>query len=117
MASVKKYNRFKKNNLSLSILMVGLSYGSSYAFAEEVFNPAFLDDGDTDMQISDLSKFNQIEYKPPGVYRVEIYVNGSRIRTQDISFVEKEKENENDDISKKRDAKSQQCLDIRKPWQ
>ena len=94
MASVKKYNRFKKNNLSLSILMVGLSYGSSYAFAEEVFNPAFLDDGDTDMQISDLSKFNQIEYKPPGVYRVEIYVNGSRIRTQDISFVEKEKEKE-----------------------
>lgn len=76
----------------LSMLMAGISYGSSYAFAEQIFNPAFLDDGTSDMNVSDLSKFNQRQYQPQGVYRVEIFVNESRIKTQDIRFIEKENE-------------------------
>lgn len=82
---------FKLNKLSLSILMIGIAYYSSNVYAEEIFNPAFFDDSNIDVTISDLSKFNKLEYNLPGNYRVDILLNGRRVKTLDINFFEKEK--------------------------
>ena len=80
---------FKKNKILY--LLFGLIFTSTIenTFAEEIFNPAFLTDGhSSDIIISDLSKFNQKKYQPPGVYRVEILVNNEKVDTEDVVFIE-----------------------------
>lgn len=58
--------------------------------AEQVFNPAFLSDGLSGSQISDLSKFENTTHQLPGIYRVEVSVNNEFMFTQDVNFVEKQ---------------------------
>ncbi|WP_234257043.1 fimbrial biogenesis usher protein [Pectobacterium sp. IFB5596] len=52
--------------------------------AETFFNPTFLSDDPS--AIADLSRFDNGEGQPPGIYRVEIYVNAEYAVSRDIAF-------------------------------
>ncbi|WP_151810636.1 fimbria/pilus outer membrane usher protein [Acinetobacter bereziniae] len=72
-----------------SIMAINVVY-IDHAYAEKVFNPAFLTDSLPNMQIADLSKLQSSQQQLPGVYRVEIYANDQYILTRDIQFIEKQ---------------------------
>ncbi|UUE34583.1 fimbrial biogenesis usher protein [Pectobacterium aroidearum] len=52
--------------------------------AETFFNPTFLSDDPS--AIADLSRFDKGEGQPPGIYRVEIYVNAEYAFSRDVAF-------------------------------
>lgn len=52
-------------------------------WAENYFNPAFLSDDPS--KIADLSHFEG-NGQAPGVYRVDVYINGALLTTRDIAF-------------------------------
>ncbi|XJK98542.1 S/F1C fimbrial usher SfaF/FocD [Escherichia coli] len=74
-------NRMKFNILPLAFF-IGIIV--SPARAELYFNPRFLSD-DPDA-VADLSAFTQGQELPPGVYRVDIYLNDTYISTRDVQF-------------------------------
>lgn len=53
------------------------------SWAENYFNPAFLSDDPS--KIADLSHFEN-NGQAPGVYRVDVYLNGALLTTRDIAF-------------------------------
>ncbi|HBS5892209.1 TPA: fimbrial biogenesis usher protein [Klebsiella aerogenes] len=53
------------------------------SWAENYFNPAFLSDDPS--KIADLSHFED-NGQAPGVYRVDVYLNGALLTTRDIAF-------------------------------
>lgn len=57
--------------------------------AEQVFNPAFLSDGLSNSQVSDLSKFENSKNQLPGLYRVDVITNDEFMFTRDVNFIEK----------------------------
>lgn len=69
--------------LTLSLL---LSVETRLSYAEQYFDPAFLSDGQSTINVSDLSHFERNDFQLPGIYRVEISVNDSYVTTRDISF-------------------------------
>ncbi len=86
-------SKAKRKNFLSPILLTFFYFNCSYGFAEETFNPDFLSDGQSSgITISDISKFNRIKYQPPGIYRVDVFVNGENFFTKDLLFIEKENE-------------------------
>lgn len=79
-------NQKSINYINVAAILLVLKCG----YAEEYFNPAFLKDGLSDADVSDLSHFYEGKNILPGTYRVEIYVNGEYFSTQDITFFENE---------------------------
>ncbi|MFW1745484.1 outer membrane usher protein FimD [Acinetobacter guillouiae] len=79
----------KKLSFCVAIAMGLFTFTSEEAYADQTFNTAFLKDGLSDAQISDLSKFENSNYQVPGIYRVEVYSNNEFVTTRDINFVEK----------------------------
>ncbi|MBJ7223484.1 MULTISPECIES: fimbrial biogenesis usher protein [unclassified Brenneria] len=63
-------------------LCVALPAASAYA--ELFFNPAFLSNDPA--AVADLSRFEQGKGQPPGVYHVDIYLDGEYVATRDIKF-------------------------------
>ncbi|MEM8305754.1 FimD/PapC N-terminal domain-containing protein, partial [Morganella morganii] len=61
-------------------------------YADEFFNPAFLSDNGN--EVADLSRFDKGLGQAAGEYRVEVFLNGEYVATQDILFVSNEKEDE-----------------------
>ncbi|MGJ7179940.1 FimD/PapC N-terminal domain-containing protein [Morganella morganii] len=61
-------------------------------YADEFFNPAFLSDNGN--EVADLSRFDKGLGQAAGEYRVEVFLNGEYVATQDILFVSYEKEGE-----------------------
>ncbi|WP_092877250.1 fimbria/pilus outer membrane usher protein [Izhakiella capsodis] len=79
---------FKLSRLAqLVICQIALSTGiSGMVSAEEYFNPALLEIDNPAQGKADLSIFEDSELQPPGTYRVDIYLNGSAVDTQDVTF-------------------------------
>ncbi|MXE85897.1 hypothetical protein FQ040_26055, partial [Escherichia coli] len=73
---------FKLHNLSVAII----ACLSSAAYAEDYFDPDLLSLGNRDMSLTDLSAFSEQGYSAPGVYIVDIYVNGNYLKTDSIRF-------------------------------
>lgn len=71
---------FKLNALALVIASAFINNVN----AETYFNPAFLS-SDT-AAVADLSRFGNGSNQLPGVYRVDIYLNGSFIENRDVNF-------------------------------
>ena len=59
---------------------------SPYAYARERFNPAHLETGAGGLATTDLSAFEVRGGQQPGRYRVDIYVNDSKVDTRDVEF-------------------------------
>ncbi|ATA24614.1 hypothetical protein BIY26_20010 [Brenneria goodwinii] len=64
------------------ILSIALPFGG--ASAEEYFNPSFLSNDPS--AVADLSRFERGEGQPPGLYRVDIYINDEFATSRDVSF-------------------------------
>ncbi|EHT7060013.1 fimbrial biogenesis outer membrane usher protein [Escherichia coli] len=79
---MKIKSTFKLHNLSVAII----ACLSSAAYAEDYFDPDLLSLGNRDMSLTDLSAFSEQGYSAPGVYIVDIYVNGNYLKTDSIRF-------------------------------
>ncbi|MDX5627706.1 MULTISPECIES: fimbrial biogenesis usher protein [unclassified Brenneria] len=64
------------------ILSIALPFGG--ASAEEYFNPSFLSNDPS--AVADLSRFERGEGQPPGLYRVDIYINDEFVASRDVAF-------------------------------
>src|SRR5699024_10372231 len=73
-------------------IAVGLTAGTCLVFSQSVmaevsiFNPALLE---IDHQSGvDIRQFNKANHIPPGVYSVDIFINGKMFERQDVTFVQ-----------------------------
>ncbi len=73
-------------------IVVGLTAGTCLIFSQNlmaevsVFNPALLE---IDHQSGvDIRQFNRANLMPPGVYSVDIFINGKMFERQDVTFVQ-----------------------------
>jgi outer membrane usher protein len=60
--------------------------GAGTANAEEYFSPALLEIDNPMQGNADLSIFDKNGNQPPGTYRVDVYLNGTMISTEDVDF-------------------------------
>lgn len=60
--------------------------GAGMVEAAEYFNPALLEIDNPAQGNADLSVFEDGKLQPPGVYRVDVYLNGQEVDTRDIKF-------------------------------
>ncbi|WP_145553831.1 fimbria/pilus outer membrane usher protein [Yersinia canariae] len=78
----------KRRALRLAIeLALGLTVLSAPAWAEDYFHPGSLEIKDASYAAIDLSVFSQSGAQLPGIYRVDIYLNGQQIETRDVNFI------------------------------
>lgn len=83
--------KFNKIMLMLSCAMItGNIAIIKNSYAGEFFNPAFLSDNGN--EVADLSRFDKGLGQAAGDYRVEVFLNGEYVATQDILFVSTEKD-------------------------
>ncbi|MBV6694002.1 fimbria/pilus outer membrane usher protein [Serratia quinivorans] len=76
-----------KGRFRFSALSLALGLLSPALHAEDYFNPAALEIQDPAQQPVDLSRFVEAGGQMPGVYRVDIYLNGNRVDTRNVTFV------------------------------
>ena len=55
--------------------------------ANDYFNPAALEMKDQSQLAVDINEFAKEDGQVPGVYRVDIYVNGTQVETRDVKFI------------------------------
>ncbi len=72
-----------KLTLTPLALMLWALCGDASARAENYFNPRFL--ADDPAKVADLSGFEKGLEAPPGIYRVDIYMNDGFMSTRDVS--------------------------------
>ncbi|MDN8559084.1 fimbrial biogenesis usher protein [Citrobacter werkmanii] len=72
------------NKNILSGLMSGLFLSTSCFCAENHFNPAFLSSDPE--AVADLGAFETGAMQPPGVYKVDVYINDSFMATRPVTF-------------------------------
>ncbi|RAH27341.1 fimbrial biogenesis usher protein [Pantoea agglomerans] len=68
----------------LTVLKFFIVFLTSFAHAENYFNPRFL--ADDPASVADLSSLEKGLDAPPGTYRVDIYMNEGYVTTRDITF-------------------------------
>ncbi|MGZ0718824.1 fimbria/pilus outer membrane usher protein [Pseudomonas palleroniana] len=76
-------SRFSFQYAKLYLCLTASMYGS-LAHAGDYFDPAFL--SDTSSTIADLSRFETSDLASPGLYRVDLYVNGVFVDARDVLF-------------------------------
>lgn len=69
-------------------IFLGMSLTSLPALAEDYFDPAALELKDGRQAESDLKQFSSPGSQIPGVYRVDVYLNGRQVDTRSVNFVE-----------------------------
>lgn len=69
-------------------ILVGLNIIGmpSLAMARDLFNPAFLNDISATGNRVDLSAYEHANTQAPGIYKVDIFINGTFIETEDVVF-------------------------------
>lgn len=84
----ESFNVHYKTGLSLLIRVTLVSFFfSDCVAAKSFFNPEFLKNGDQQNEVGDLSYFDMGLRQIPGIYRVDIWLNGKAIETSDVEFV------------------------------
>lgn len=82
------FNYSKVAWLTASNILLGLCLSTSPAIADDYFNPEALELKDGGQVESDLKQFATVGGQLPGVYRVDVYLNGRQVDTRDVTFVE-----------------------------
>lgn len=88
----------KKNYLLLVIVGLSSIYPISKTIARDLFNPAFLNDLTENGSKVDLSSYENSRAQAPGIYKVDIFINGTFIETSDIEFKKVTKPVATDDL-------------------
>lgn len=78
---------FKLSNTSL---LVCLFVYTANVLAEDYFSPDFIETRDNIPRDIDISRFRKSEGQLPGIYHVDIYVNGNYIDSRDVTFLDKD---------------------------
>ncbi|WP_244212353.1 fimbria/pilus outer membrane usher protein [Buttiauxella izardii] len=65
------------------MLLGGMSFGAQ---ARDVFNPLLLEVGAPQQGVTDLSVFEEGAGQPPGIYRVDIFLNNDQFDTRNVEF-------------------------------
>lgn len=79
--------KFNKVMLIFSCAMISITiFVVKSSYADEFFNPAFLSDNGN--EVADLSVFDKGLGQAAGEYRVDVFLNGEYVSSQDISFVD-----------------------------
>jgi outer membrane usher protein len=84
MKKIKQHKKTRYTVSSHTSLTLVLLLTSGGACAENYFNPSFLSDDPS--AVASLSRFEKNDAQVPGVYRVDIYVNDSFVKTRDVRF-------------------------------
>lgn len=82
---------FRRKRLATLIatpLVLGLAAHPFTAQAKDYFNPNALESSNSDQKFVDLSQFASRGGQMPGNYRVDVYVNDSRLPARDINFID-----------------------------
>lgn len=81
--------RHQRTRLALLMpTLLTLSFAASEAQASDYFNPAALEVGNSAVSALELEQFSVSGGQIPGVYRVDIYLNGNQVDTRDITFID-----------------------------
>ncbi|HBR6925111.1 TPA: fimbrial biogenesis outer membrane usher protein [Klebsiella pneumoniae] len=75
--------------IKLSVLIYLCTHISA-VLAEDYFSPDFIETRGNISRYIDISRFSKTDGQIPGIYRVNVYLNGNYIESRDISFVGKE---------------------------
>ena len=75
----------------LSVLIYLFTHTST-VLAEDYFSPDFIETRGNIPRDIDISRFSRTDGQVPGVYHVDVYLNGNYIESRDISFLGKESE-------------------------
>lgn len=80
---------FSRSRLALLVTcqIAMLMSGTGLANAAGYFNPALLEIDNPNQGNADLSIFEDGAVQPPGIYRVDIYLNGMEVDSRDVKFV------------------------------
>lgn len=83
-----RYYRFNRTPLAwlISCQVAVLMGMSSPALARDFFDPAFLEIDNPAQRGADLSIFSESGKQAPGRYRVDMYLNGEMVDSEDIDF-------------------------------
>lgn len=81
-----KFSRLRETSKK-AVGLAALVSVSPMAFSADYFNPNALERNVATQGMVDLDQFSNAGSQVPGVYRVDIYLNGSRIETTDVSFI------------------------------
>ncbi|UJD92372.1 fimbrial biogenesis outer membrane usher protein (plasmid) [Rahnella aquatilis] len=76
---------FRLSRLSAFIY---LSSNITDSLASDYFSPEFIETRGSVRRDIDVSRFNNSDGQIPGVYRVDVYMNGNYLSSQDITFVD-----------------------------
>ncbi|CUY60767.1 fimbria/pilus outer membrane usher protein [Serratia marcescens] len=85
-AGIERSQRTRLAVMMPSLLALG--FAASTVQARDYFNPAALELGNSAASALELEQFSVRGGQLPGVYRVDIYLNGNQIETRDVTFVE-----------------------------
>ncbi len=82
------FSRDKKKPCArlLKYSTIFIIFFSESVIARSFFNPEFLKNSDQQSQVGDLSYFDAGLLQAPGIYRVDIWLNGKSVATSDIEF-------------------------------
>ncbi|WP_242487724.1 fimbria/pilus outer membrane usher protein [Pseudomonas sp. TH31] len=87
------FRTFMPTRLAISMVtpfILGLGLQPASALAQEYFNPHALEMDVSGQNVIDLKRFSSRGGQLPGTYRVDIYLNDSRITQRDVNFVDVE---------------------------
>lgn len=87
MLHFNKVSNFTK----VSVLVYLCTYASA-ALAEDYFAPDFIETHGNVPRDIDITRFSKVDGQVPGIYHVDVYMNGNYVESRDISFAGKESE-------------------------
>lgn len=88
MSCIKVMDRF--NIMARHAVLIFLSLHIHYARADDYFSPEFIEiRGNTERKI-DISRFSKADGQLPGVYFVNVFVNGNLTESLNVSFISEE---------------------------
>lgn len=73
-------------------VMVYLFTQASTVLAEDYFSPDLIETRGNIPRDIDISRFSKTDGQVPGIYHIDVYLNGNYIESRDISFLGKESE-------------------------
>lgn len=83
-----RYKTARLRDLALLIALHCIMMGpAGNAWADDYFNPALLDADESGPNKADLSLYEKGPGLAPGKYRVDIYLNNQKKRTQEVEFI------------------------------
>ncbi|EXF95615.1 fimbrial outer membrane usher protein SthC [Pseudomonas fluorescens HK44] len=87
MGNVILASKFPKLSVTQKAAITFIAVVSTNVFSADYFNPNALEKNVSTQGMVDLDQFSSQGAQVPGEYRVDVYLNGSKVETREVSFV------------------------------